>query len=192
MRSTFAVVAVLATAMTVGCNSSWQYAAIPNAGVSLPPMVQRHYSLERAATPGEPLEIGAGNQTVLVATRTHENPAKFEHRRTRSFVIVLDGPPAKGTYEVTPDNGRLVETGRFLPPRAPYEGIEGRIKIVSVSEDGVWADCAIRSILQGLDGEPVRVLRGLYRFEVGGDPMTLLRAGLRIGGALPAGEEPGE
>lgn len=149
-----------------GCHESRDYWVLTDVRVTLPPLNTGERATDRAGTPAEWLDVHAGGaQTVLIATHGHDDPEVFDDEWSRTFVIVLDGPPSPGTYEITPDNARFIEAGAWLPPRRPYAGAEGRLEIRSVSQTGeIRTDCAVRNVLTR-PGALVRPLRGWFEFK---------------------------
>jgi len=135
--------------------------------VKLPEITGRERPVRRAGAPGEPLHVSAGGtQTVLVRCTSRDDPDKEDDEWSRALVIVLDGPPVKGAIiEVSPANGRLIENSAWRPAREPYAGLEGKITIVSVTNQRVVADCSVRNIIKQ-SGDPVHSLRGEYEFEI--------------------------
>lgn len=166
-----------------GCSQTQRGYAIPNASVSLPPMELRREVLKRAGAPAEPLAVATGGSQLLLVHCTTMTDRYYEYRRWhRAFVIVLDTPVARGRMEITPENGRLIENAPWAPVRQPYIGLDGEINVLSVSADGVLADCSVHSRIRNT-GEPVYSLRGLYLFKVGqAPPGELAQCGI---GAAP-------
>ncbi len=159
--------AALATiGLAAGCHTTDSHWVVNDVSVSLPPMTIADRPTERAAMPAEWLIARAGGgQTLLIWCHSTDDPNVFDDERSRTFVIVLDGPPAKGVVEVTPENGRMISATAWLPPRKPYDGLEGRIAIVSVMKNGeVIADCSVRNVLRR-SGDPVYAMRGLIHFK---------------------------
>ncbi len=169
--------------LSAGCSQTRHDWAITDASVALPPMNLASHPLDRAGAPPEPLALGSGGgQLVLIHCLTSAD-AYYEYRRWgRSFVIVLDAA-AKGRIEITPDNGRFIEHADWAPARAPYQGLEGGVTIISTSSSAVVADCAVRNIIRRT-GDPVYSLRGLCTFRVSGvDTAELERCGVLAGTA---------
>ena len=165
-------------------------AALPGVSVQMPPITGKERPARRAGSPSEPLVVGAGgNQTVLVHCETEQIiPGALHETWHRTHVIVLDGPLASGTYEVTPQNGRLIELSNYRPARQPYVGLEGKVEILRVAGGRVLANCSVRNVIK-ISGEPVYPLRGLYEFEItSGETLTPSNSGLEIApgaGAMP-------
>ncbi len=152
-----------------------------NVEPQLPPITGKERPLQRAGSPAEPLQIGPGGRAVLVHCLAEEVPAAMEEEWHRAHVIVLDSL-SEGTFEVTPASGRLIETTQWRPARQPYVGLEGTIKILSVSGNSVLADCAVRNVI-GRSGDPVYPLRGLYKFYFAtGDELALSRCAIHVSG----------
>ena len=160
------IVVVACLFASTGCHETWRYDVLSNVSVSLPEITGRERSRERAGSPSEYLEIfTGGEQTLLVVSHVKDDPNVFDDEWSRTFVIVLDGPLATGTFEVTPDNGRLIEASAWLPPRQPYAGLEGTIKIVQIKKNGdVWIDGAVRNVI-AQTGDPVWTIRGWRTFK---------------------------
>jgi len=153
--------------------------------VTLPAITGHERPTDRGGTPAELLEVApGGSQTLLIAADLHDDPEVWDDERGRTFVVVLDGPPAKGTYAITPDNGRFIAHSVWWPPRRPYEGVEGEVDIRSVSDDGVRAKCVLRNVLIEARADS-HVLRGGYRFKplAREDHVRLRQAGIRFQGA---------
>jgi hypothetical protein len=171
-------------------------AAIPGVNVSLPPITGKERPARRAGAAGEPLAIGAGgNQTALIHCETEQIiPGALHEKWHRAHLIVLDGPLATGTYEVTPQNGRLIEFSNYRPARQPYVGLEGKIEVLRISGGTVLANCSVRNVIK-MSGEPVYALRGLYRFQIStGETLSPGVCGLQVApgaGAMPAAPEEG-
>lgn len=172
------------TALSLGgltaCHDSTHAWILTDVSVSLPAITGREPLVRRPAAPAEPLEVrSGGTQTLLVLTDLHDDPARYDDERVRSFVVVLDGPPVEGQeYAVEPDNGRLLLHRAWLPFRRPYEGIEGNVKIESISAEGVEAHCVFRNIIRDVQDES-HIRRGTFLFQppAPGDP-PLRQAGI--------------
>ena len=80
-------------------------------------------------------------------------------------MIVLDGPPEPGSYDVSPANGRLIENSSWRPARSPYSGLEGSITVKAIKGTKLIADCSIRNIIARTQ-DPVYPLRGRYEFDI--------------------------
>ena len=167
---------------TTGCHDSSHYWVLADVRVSLPAITAEDRPLARAGSPAELLAVDpGGDQTVLVAADLHDNPEVLDDERARTFVVVLDGPPARGTYVVTPENARLILNSVWRPARRPYVGLEGRVEILSVAPNGIRAYCVLRRVMINTR-ERFHVLRGRYRFETpAGDDLRLKQAGIRPG-----------
>lgn len=152
------------TLLLTGCADRWQYGFVTDAQVNLPPY---SYEVDRGRRAGsEPEWLGVypgGNETVLVAVWSQTDSDKIEEIDTRTYVILLDGPPMKGNYEVTPANGRFIPGTNWYPPRKPYQGLEGRLEIKSVTASSIKAYCGLRNVLTR-PGDPLYPLRGSFTF----------------------------
>jgi hypothetical protein len=169
-----------------GCgHTEWRYVAVRDVNIALPSAIGAEPTVNRAGTPGEPLRITSGGpRCVLIAVQAHADPDREARGWGRAFVVVLDGPPAKGKINVTPDNGRLVCDSPRRPARQPYVGLEGYIEIRSVKGGEVEAYCVLRSeIVDAYDD--AFVLRGLYEFHTAaGSEALLRRSGIEVAGPL--------
>lgn len=168
MRQALTVGVILWSLGAAGCGSrQWHHWALHDVGVALPDLRTDDRVTRRAGTASEPLEImtGGGGQTVLIAYETYDNPQRTDEEWGRAYVVVLDGPPAEGRFEVTPENGRFIEHSAFRPARRPYVGLDGHVRILSVESDGdVVAHCVLRSYLRD-DRDPGHVFRGTVQFD---------------------------
>ena len=175
--------ACLGMTMLAGCgHTQWHYATLRDVNVSMPAVAGAEDPMKRAGMPAERLHVRAGGQrTVLVAVQTHNNPENPVTAWNRAFVVVLDGPPAKGIFEVTPANGRVVTTSERRPARRPYIGLEGYVKILSVQGPKVKTYCVLRSeIIDAYDDS--FILRGFYDFQTATGQEPYLRgSGLTVG-----------
>lgn len=176
------LVAAVLVGVAAGCGQPSYKWALADASVALPVITGDERPVRRAGAPPELLGVGqGGGQTVLVACEVHRDTSRPYWQRNAAYVIVIDGPVPKGTVEVTPENGRFIENAVWWPARSPYVGLEGRIKILSVSSSGIVADCAVRNVI-ARTGDPVVPLRGLYTFKFTNvDPSVLERCGIRYG-----------
>jgi hypothetical protein len=158
--------ALLLVVLGAGCHDARHYWALTDVQAAIPEGTQYRQPRHRAGAPADWFAIRpGGGQTVLIACHEHDNPKKRDDERARTYIIVLDAPPAAGTIEVTPANSRYIETTAWLPPRYPYEGLEGKLTILSVKPNGeIVADCAIRNIIHH-QNDPVRPLRGRFTFK---------------------------
>lgn len=174
-----------------GCHDAAHHWVLTDVAVSLPEMRPDQRILERAGGPAELLAVTpGGSQTLLVASRTHDNPAVFDDESCCTMVVVLDGPPAKGTYEVSPDNGRLILSSAWLPARRPYVELEGKVKVLKVEPDRVLVECALRSYVTRADEKP-EVLRGWYWFQrAAGGEAALRQAGIALDGSAQSQPSP--
>jgi hypothetical protein len=175
--------ACIGLALQAGCgHTQWHYSALQDVNISLPAAAGAEPSVKRAGMPVERLHLQPGGQhTVLVAVQSHNNPDRESSEWSRAFVVVLDGPPAKGKVAVSPENGRLVTTSERRPARRPYVGLEGYVNILSVEGPKVKTYCVLRNELIDAYDESV-VLRGFYEFRVGAGNEPFLRAsGLAVG-----------
>lgn len=153
------------TMPATGCAERWHYGFVTDAAVNLPPYSHVVERRQRAGSEPEWLDVEpGGDQTVLVAVWSKTEPSKLNEIESRTYVIVLDGPPAEGRYEVTPANGRFIRGTNWFPPRQPYEGLEGSVRIRSVSAGGIKAYCGLRNVL-ARPADPLYPLRGDVRFE---------------------------
>lgn len=176
--------------MTAGCgHREWHYVALRGVSVDLPAMRGAESTVQRAGMPDEPLEIFVGgDQTVLVAYQSHDNPERSFDEWGRAFVVVLDGLPAKGRVDVSPDNARLIYHEPHLPARRPYVGLDGYVNILSVDGSEVTTYCALRSRMRDAY-DKTYVLRGFHTFETAtGTEPFLQSGGLRLEGGT--GGEP--
>jgi hypothetical protein len=147
-----------------GCAERWQYGFVTDAQVSLPPYSYEVDRSRRAGSAPEWLDVRpGGNQTVLIAVWSQTESDKIDEIDTRTYVVVLDGPPMKGHYEVTPANGRFIPGTNWYPPRKPYEGLEGSVEIKSITGSKVEAYCGLRNVLT-MPADPLYPLRGHYTF----------------------------
>ncbi len=98
----------------------------------------------------------------------------------RAFVVVLDGPPARGKVSVSPENGRLISTSPRRPARQPYVGLEGYVNILSVAKGVVRTYCVLRSEIQDAYDDSF-ILRGFYDFQTAtGNEAFLRRGGIDV------------
>lgn len=168
-----------------GCHDTSHYWVLTDVSVTLPAITGNERPTDRGGNPAELLDVvRGGSQTVLIAADLHDDPEVRDDERGRSFVVVLDGPPAEGACEITPDNARLIAHSVWWPPRKPYNGVEGQVKILSVSDDGVSAKCVLRNVLIRARDDSY-TLRGRYRFRPPdeNDDLRLRQAGIRFGGS---------
>ena len=164
-RTTFSAVLLLTL---VGCHDRWHYWSVVDAEALLPSGDEVDLLGRRAGMPSEPLDIDVnGHQTVLIAAMIHDDPLQTDDERGYTFVAIIDGPAAPGQYEITPDNGRFITHSAWSPPRKPYRGAEGTIKIVRVEGNAVIARCNLRNSY--VLGEPRRVLHGRHEFRIVSD-----------------------
>lgn len=176
----------LGLALLTGCGQvEWNYAALRDVNVTLPTLPSAESARNRAGTPGEPLSIvPGGTQSVLVAVKSSEDPEHVAYQWGRAFVVVLDGPPAKGRVEVSPANGRLIFRSPRRPARQPYAALEGYVDIRSVQGGKVEAYCVLRNELIDAYDESF-ILRGFYTFvPATGSESFLHRGGVDVAGAL--------
>jgi hypothetical protein len=149
-----------------GCHQTTNRWAVTDVSVSMPDITGHERPVRRAGNPTEFLDVNeGGNQTILVLCTRHDNPKRANREWSRAHVIVLDGPPAAGTYQVSPANGRLIENSSWRPARQPYSGLEGSITIKSIKDNKVITDCSIRNIIARTE-DPVYPLRGRYEFDL--------------------------
>lgn len=186
-RSTCAAMGLL---LLAGCHDRWHYWCVVDAGTLLPTEEQVDRLGRRAAMPAEPLDIDVnGSQTVLIAAMIHDDPAKADDERGYTFVAVIDGSAQPGKYEITPDNGRFIEHSTWKPPRRPYRGAEGTVRIHRVENGTVIASCNLRNSY--VLGEPRHVFRGRRTFQIVRDNTDLLNlAGVRLLQSVNLGAEP--
>lgn len=166
---------------TTGCHRATDSWALTDVNVAFPPITGAERPAERAGSPAELLEIySGGQQTALIHCVIRDNPKRTDDERSRAHVIVLDGQPTPGTYEVSPANGRLVQNSAWRPARKPYSGLEGEINIIEIKNNRVVAECSIRNIITRT-GDPVYPLRGRYEFEiVPADQLPLDECGIQL------------
>jgi hypothetical protein len=176
--------------MLAGCHDRWHYWSVIDASAPLPSEDQVDRLGQRAAMPAEPLDIDVnGDQTVLIAAMIHDDPNKTDDERGYTFVAVIDGPPKRGKYEITPENGRFIEHSKWKPPRRPYRGAEGTVRIYRVKGNTVIARCNLRNSY--VLGEPRHVFRGQREFRMVRDNTRLLNlAGIRLLQSVDMGEKP--
>lgn len=172
------LIAAAGLLVLAGCgHTQWHYLALRDVSVTLPAMVQAQPTMKRAGTPAEPLEVNPGGQrSVLVATEVHDDPEEEFDHWSRSFVVVLDGPPAKGKVEVSPANGRLIYAAPFRPARRPYVGLEGYVNILAVRGSKVIAYCVLRSEIRDAY-DKLYVVRGFYEFQTATGSEPFLHGG---------------
>lgn len=153
------------------------------------PPVTGHERLHPSRTGRQgPLMVqSGGNQTLLLASRVHDDPEAYGDEWDRTFVVVLDGPPAPGKHAVTPDNGRLILSRAGLPPREPYVGLDGSVQILSVGKGGkVVASVSLCNTSTWLGDQGVW-LQGWRTFEPAAEGAILY--GVRFGSAAIEGDD---
>jgi hypothetical protein len=175
------MIAVACLFATTGCHRATDSWAVTDVNIAFPPITGAERPTERAGSPAELLEIySGGQQTALIHCVISDNPKKTDDERSRAHVIVIDGEPKPGTYEVSPANGRLVQNSAWRPARKPYGGLEGEITIVKIKGNRVIAECSIRNIISRT-GDPVYPLRGRYEFEMmPADQVPLDECGIQL------------
>ncbi len=148
-----------------GCAERWQTVFVTDARADLPPWSYTDVRGDYAGSEPQWLEVYAGGaQTVLVASWSTTEPDAIDEFDNRTYVIVLDGPPAEGEYQVTPENGRFLPGTNWYPPRVPYEGLEGTITLESVAPDQIVAYCGLRNVLKK-PTDTLYPLRGTFTFK---------------------------
>lgn len=185
-RAASALLLAVGTFSAIGCNSTWQHWSFQEVDVALPEFSFRPPANERAGQPAEPLEIRpGGGQTVLAAAMEYRKPDAPEDAYGYTFVLVFDGVPKPGLYEITPDNGRVLVQTVWVPPRKPYYGAVGRVRIISVGKNGsIVADCALHNMVRRIQ-EPEYTLSGCHTFEpVRGPSRALEKAGILLTGTI--------
>lgn len=166
--TSWAAAAVCGLALVgAGCHGTRENWVLRKVQVKLPAMEGGE---DRPGGPAEWLEAqGGGEGTLLVHCHSGDHLAVHgdawsRDAWSRTFVVVLDGPPMIGKVAVTPANGRLIEAGTCLPPRRPYTGLKGELWIAAVEDHGrVIADFRVETVVSHGD-EPVRVVDGRYWF----------------------------
>lgn len=163
LKSAAATVGVL---LLAGCHTSSHYWVLRDVSVDWPAMTDPAEARDRAGLPGEWLDVsGGGASTLFVAAELKDNPEAPDDEAVRTFVVRIDGPLEKGeTYEVTPDNGRVIVDSTWYPARQPYAGVEGRVEITDISDEGVSAYCVLRNVLRNARADSY-ILRGWLRFK---------------------------
>jgi len=181
--------------LLAGCAEQWDYYSLHGVQTDLPPLMDKQWSRRRDYSEAEMLAVRpGGSQTLLIARfgkpGISGDVAQLDEDQNRTFIMVLDGPVKTGTYHITPDSGRLIESTPFRPAWRPYRGLEGDVTVLSVSPEKIVAAVRVSTVrLKASD--PDRRLSGTNTFQtMGGEEPALREAQINVTGI--AGDFPAD
>jgi hypothetical protein len=91
-------------------------------------------------------------QTVLMISE-HKNWGDYGSSFGRTVVLIIDGPLKPGQYWLTPENSVLIMYSSQSAPARTRVGLAGSVKVLSVHDDQIVADVAVRQTFDTDSGD---------------------------------------